>query len=166
MAIYPRRDGWKVVVYTGIDPLTSKQRQISRQVEGSRRQAEKEETKLKAEVMAARHRGTAAKTMGELVDLYLDWREHNGKPIAPHTIQSYRALHEARIKPGLGKLPLPQVDPPTLDRSYTALRKSGSYRKPGKPLSASRLRDVHAVISGPLGLAVRYGWVPTTPRHS
>jgi integrase len=110
--------------------------------------------------MAGRHRGTAAKTLGELVEVYLDWREQNDKPIGPRTIQGYRALAEARIKPGIGKLRLPQVDPPALDRFYAALRKSGSLRKPGTPLSASRLRDVHAVISGALALAARYGWVP------
>jgi len=44
-----------------------------------------------------------------------------------------------------------------------ALRKSGSLRKPGEPLSASRLRDVHAVISGALGLAARYGWIAYNP---
>jgi hypothetical protein len=76
------------------------------------------------------------------VDLYLDWREHNDKPIGPRTIQSYRALAEARINPGLGKLRLPQVDPPALDRFYMALRKSGGLRKRGEPLSASRLRLV------------------------
>jgi hypothetical protein len=84
MAIYPRRDGWKVVVYAGIDPVTGRQRQISRQVQGSRKQAEREETRLKAEVLAGRHRGTAAKTLGEMVEVYLDWREHNSKPIGPH----------------------------------------------------------------------------------
>jgi integrase len=158
--IRARRDGWQVIVYAGIDPVTGRQRQISRQVKGSRKQAERLETRLKAEVMAGRHRGTAAKTLGEMVEVYLDWREHNGKPIGPRTIQGYRALAEARIKPGIGKLRLPQVDPPALDRFYAALRKSGSLRKPGEPLSASRLRDVHAVISGALALAARYGWVP------
>jgi integrase len=158
--IRARRDGWQVIVYAGIDPVTGRQRQISHQVKGSRKQAEREETRLKAEVMAGRHRGTAAKTLGEMVEVYLDWREQNGKPIGPTTIRSYRGLYEARIKPGLGKLRLPQVDPPALDRFYAALRKSGSLRKRGEPLSASRLRDVHAVISGALGLAARYGWVP------
>jgi integrase len=157
--IRPRRDGWQVIVYTGIDPVTGRQRQISQQVKGSRKQAERVETKLKAEVMAGRHRGTTAKTLGEMVDVYLEWREQNGKPIGPRTIQGYRALAEARIKPGLGKLRLPQVDPPALDRFYSALRKSGSLRKSGTPLSGSRLRDVHAVISGALALAARYGWV-------
>jgi integrase len=161
--IRARRDGWQVIVYAGVDPLTGRQRQISRQVKGSRKQAEREETRLKAEVMAGRHRGTAAKTLGEMVGLYLDWREHNGRPIGPRTIQGYRALHEARIKPGVGKLRLPQVDPPALDRFYTALRKSGSLRNPGERLSASRLRDVHAVISGALGLAARYGWIAYNP---
>jgi integrase len=140
--------------------VTGRQRQISRQVYGSRKQAERLETRLKAEVMAGRHRGTAAKTLGEMVDVYLAWREQNGKPIGPRTIQGYRALAEARIKPGIGKLRLPQVDPPALDRFYAALRKSGSLRRSGTPLSGSRLRDVHAVISGALGLAARYGWVP------
>jgi integrase len=161
--IRPRRGGWQVIVYTGIDPVTGRQRQISRQVKGSRKQAERVETRLKAEVMAGRHRGTAAKTLGEMVDVYLDWREQNGKPIGPRTIQGYRALAEARIKPGLGKLRLPQIDPPALDRFYMALRKSGSLRKPGERLSASRLRDVHAVISGSLALAARYGWIPYNP---
>jgi integrase len=163
VAIIERRDGWEVRVYAGVDPVTGKPHRISRQVKGSHKQAEREETKLKAEVMAGRHRGTAAKTLGEMVELYLDWREHNGKPIGPRTIQGYRALHEARIKPGIGKLRLPQIDPPALDRFYVALRKSGSLRKPGERLSASRLRDVHAVISGALGLAARYGWIAYNP---
>jgi integrase len=158
--IRPRRDGWQMIVYTGIDPVTGRQRQVSRQIKGSRKQAERVETRLKAEVMAGRHRGTAAKTLGEMVEVYLEWREQNDKPIGPRTIQGYRALAEARIKPSLGELRLPQVDPPALDRFYAALRKSGSLRKPDEALSASRLRDVHAVISGALGLAARYGWVP------
>jgi hypothetical protein len=103
--IRARRDGWQVLLYAGIDPVTGRQRQISRQVKGSLKQAERLGTRLKAEVMAGRHRGTAAKTLGEMVEVYLDWREHNGKPIGPRTIQGYRALAEARIKPGGGEAP-------------------------------------------------------------
>src|SRR6266545_1129537 len=166
VAIYERRDGWEVRVYAGVDPVTGKPHRISRQVDGSRRKAEREETRLKAQVMDGRHRGARAKTLAELVDTYLDWREHNDKPIGPRTLQGYRALADARIKPGLGKLRLPQVDPPALDRFYMALRKNGSLRKPGEPLSASRLRDVHAVISGALALAARYGWISYGPARS
>jgi integrase len=137
-----RRDGWQVIVYTGVDPGTGRQRQISRQVKGSRKQAERVETRLKAEVLAGRHRGTAAKTLGEMVEVYLDWREQNDKPIGPRTIQGYRALAEARIKPGIGKLRLPQVDPPALDRFYTALRRAGACASQG-----SRCRRVGSATS-------------------
>jgi hypothetical protein len=72
VAIYERRDGWEVRVYAGVDPVTGKQRRISRQVHGSRKKAEREETKLKAQVMDGRHRGARAKTLAELIDVYLE----------------------------------------------------------------------------------------------
>jgi integrase len=53
------------------------------------------------------------------VKAYLDWRERYEKPIdPPRTIQGYRPLAGARIKPGIGKLRLSQLDAPTLDRFY------------------------------------------------
>ncbi|HEX8859638.1 MAG TPA: hypothetical protein VGC06_11225 [Actinomycetes bacterium] len=82
-------------------------------------------------MLAGRHRGAVAKTLGEVVEVYLGWRERNDKPIGPRTIQGYRALYEARIKPDIGKLRLSQVDPPALDRLYAVLHRSGSPRKPG-----------------------------------
>ena len=83
--IRPRRDGFQVIVYTGIDPVTGRQRQVK----GSRKQAERVETKLKAEVLAGRHRGTAAKTLG---------RDGGRLPgVAGAERQAHRAAHD----PGL-----------------------------------------------------------------
>ncbi|HVD15175.1 MAG TPA: hypothetical protein VNK73_12120 [Actinomycetota bacterium] len=39
MTIRARRGGWQVIVYAGLDPLTGRQRQLTRQVNGSHRQA-------------------------------------------------------------------------------------------------------------------------------
>jgi hypothetical protein len=36
MTIWPRRGGYQVIVYAGIDPVTGRQRQIARQVRGKR----------------------------------------------------------------------------------------------------------------------------------
>jgi hypothetical protein len=36
MTIRPRRGGYQVIVYAGIDPVTGRQRQIARQVKGKR----------------------------------------------------------------------------------------------------------------------------------
>ena len=72
MTIRMRRDGWQVIVYAGLDPLTGKQRQLTRQVNGSRRQAEKVEARLRTEVADGKHAGTRVKTLGELVDLWIE----------------------------------------------------------------------------------------------
>ncbi|HEY2959241.1 MAG TPA: Arm DNA-binding domain-containing protein, partial [Actinomycetota bacterium] len=68
MTIRRRRSGWQVIVYAGLDPLTGKQRQITRQV-NSYRQAEKVEARLRTEVADGQHAGTRLKTLGELLDL-------------------------------------------------------------------------------------------------
>jgi hypothetical protein len=52
-------------------------------------------------------------------------------------------------------LPVAKVDARVLDRFYAALRKAGNARTGGGKLSASRIRDVHAILSGALGLAAR-----------
>jgi hypothetical protein len=40
---------------------------------------------------------------------------------------------------------------------YAALRQAGNARTGGGKLSASRIRDVHAILSGALGLGARWG---------
>lgn len=180
MAIRERRGGYEVLIYAGLDPLTGKQRYISRQVNGSRRKAEREEARLKTEVANGQHAGTHAKTFGDLLDQWLKWRVGNGKPISPSTIATYRSLIETKIKPALGSRPLSKMlDVRALDAFYEALRKRGNAwatvvedqdgtKRPRrqnatKGLGGSRLQDVHAVISGALGLAARWGWLPYNP---
>jgi hypothetical protein len=48
------------------------QRQLTRQVNGSHRQAEQVEARLSTEVADGQHAGTRLKTLGELVDLWIE----------------------------------------------------------------------------------------------
>jgi hypothetical protein len=64
VTIRKRRGGWQVIVYAGLAPLTGKQRQLTRQVNGSYRQAEKVEARLRTEVADGQHTGTRVKTLG------------------------------------------------------------------------------------------------------
>jgi integrase len=105
--------------------------------------------------------------------MWLEWRQTNGKPISPTTLNNYRGTIETKIRPALGTLPINRVDARTLDRFYGQLRtrgnarqdrwKDGKAKTSGGQLSASRVRDVHAIISGALGLAARWGWLPHNP---
>jgi len=53
------------------------------------------------------------------------------------------------ILPALGKLPVRRVDAATLNAFYAHLRTRGGG-KGGRPLKASTVHDVHAVLSGAL----------------
>ncbi len=156
------RRGYLVEVYAGIDPITGRQRYKTGRAT-KRREAERLEARLRTEVAQGRHRGTAARNMSELLDIWLAWRATNGRPISPHTLNDYRGLVERKLKPGLGKLRVAQCDTLVLDRFYAHLRQGGNARTDGGPLSASRIHDVHAILSGALGLAVRYGWIAFNP---
>jgi integrase len=85
----------------------------------------------------------------------------HGRPIAPTTISSYRAAMDRYILPALGKLPVRQVDAATLDAFYAHLRTRGG--KDGRPLKASTVHEVHAVLSGALKQAVAWGWIGHNP---
>ena len=65
------------------------------------------------------------------------------------------------ILPALGKLPVRQVDAATLDAFYAHLRTRGG--KDGRPLKASTVHEVHAVLSGALKQAVVWGWIGHNP---
>jgi integrase len=124
VTIRARRGGYQVIVYAGLDPVTGRQRQIACQVR-TKREAERLEGKLRAEVAAGRHRGTSARTVGELLDVYLTWRATNGTPLSPATLNDYRSMVETKLRPALGRLRQTQLDPVTLDRFYGTLREDG-----------------------------------------
>jgi integrase len=165
--IRKRGTSLQVQVYAGRDPLTGRKKWVSRQVSGqtreSWREARKVEGQLLDEVGGGRHKNARKMTMRELLlDEWLPWRKANGKAISPTTLRTYKRLIETKILPALGAAPLTAVDARTLDRFYAALRNSGNARTGGE-LSASRVRDVHAILSGALGLAARYTWLPYNP---
>jgi integrase len=193
VTIRNRRGGWQVIVYAGLDPLTGKQRQLTRQVNGSYRQAEKVEARLRTEVADGQHAGTRLKTLGELVDLWIERRAASDKPISPDTVEDYRSLIAKKIKPALGGKRLHTINARVLDAFYDDLRRYGNAKAasrararakaeaiargedPSKAaataqptasdqrLSANRVRDVHVILSGALGMAARWGWIPFNP---
>jgi len=193
VAIRARTKGWQVIVYAGSDPLTGRQRQLTRQVNGSYRQAEKVEARLRTEVADGQHAGTRLKTLGELVDLWIERRAASDKPISPDTVEDYRSLIAKKIKPALGGKRLHTVNARVLDAFYDDLRRYGNARAASRArarakaealargedpstaaataqptasdqrLSANRVRDVHVILSGALGMAARWGWIPFNP---
>ena len=92
-------------------------------------------------------------TFGELLDR---WLEHVDDHLSPTTVREYRRLAAKLLHPELGSVPL---------RRLTTQRIDGYYRRltHERGLSPASVRHVHAVLSGALGQAVRWGWLPVNP---
>jgi integrase len=146
-------------VYAGLDPLTGKQR-FEYDRAKTKREAERVEAALKTKVAEGRSRGTAARTVADLVERWYEWRQ-GVKEISPTTLEGYRRQIDQRIIPALGRIPVRRLDVETLDGFYAELRRRG--KAGGEPLSASTVRSVHTVLSGSLRQAVAWGWIPQNP---
>jgi integrase len=150
---------WQVRVYLGRDLLTGRKRYTTATV-NTRTEAKRLEARLVTEIDQGRHRAAGSKTVGELVERWLEWRQ-SVKPISPTTLAGYRGYIDRTILPALGKVPLRRLDAATLDTFYARLRKTGGQG--GRPMAASSVRQVHAILSGALKRAVAWGWISQNP---
>ena len=109
-------------------------------------------------------------------------------------MEDYRSLIAKKIKPALGGKRLHTINARVLDAFYDDLRQHGNAKaaarararararrgRPGREpgpggrhgqptakeqrLGANRVRDVHVILSGALGMAARWGWIRSTRR--
>jgi integrase len=173
-----KRNGyWQVRVYAGLDPLTRRPRYEYDRAP-TRKLAEQAEARLITEVAEGRRKGANARTVADLLDRWLPWHiQVNERSLG--TGANYRHYIERKIKPALGPLPVRRLDPETLDTFYgELLARGGTARvcvgtdpRTGKkryatrpcPLSPSTVRGIHAVLSGALEQAVKWGWISHNP---
>ncbi|HEX9467466.1 MAG TPA: tyrosine-type recombinase/integrase, partial [Acidimicrobiia bacterium] len=155
--IRKRGDAWQVIVYAGRDPVTGRKRQLSRNVRGTKREAQAVRTRLLLEVDDGNHVSTAA-TFGELVE---QWFEHASPDWSPKTASETRRLIEKIVKPRLARVRLTRLKTADLDHFYDSLRESGGHD--GGPLAPATVRRVHTVVRRALQQGVRWGWASSNP---
>lgn len=139
---------WQVRVGAGKDPVTGRYRVVRTTVHGTREQAEKALAKLLRDVRAGDRAGTEG-TLGWLLGRYLEHLEVTDR--AASTLRSYRSYIDGNIIPALGPRPLSKLTAADLDRFYAQLRAGGR--------STATVRQHHAIISGALARATKWGYV-------
>ncbi len=143
---------WQLRVFEGVDEISGKKRYRSKTFRGTKREAQKALNALVAEV----DRGAvapAAKSVGELLDAWLEHIEHLGR--SPTTLYGYRRL-VAQLPDGFKNKPLGKVTPKLVDDLYRHLGTVGKR----KPATVQRF---HAVLRAAFGQAERWGWVERSP---
>lgn len=148
---------WELRVYAGRSAVTGKPKYVSRTVHGTAAEADEALAKLVAEVGATDH-ADASKTLGDLLDT---WLAHATvlKELSPTTVREHRRTIERTIKPVLGDVELRKLDGGDLEAFYVSLM----TRKDPKPLSASSVRRVHAVIAAACAWGVKKKWLVRNP---
>ena len=143
---------WQLRAFEGVDPISGKKRYRTQSFRGSKREAQRALNALVAEV----DRGTvapAAKSVGALLDAWLDHIEHLGR--SPTTLYGYRRL-VAQLPPGFVAQPLAKVTPMMIDDLYRYLGTVGRRR----PATVLRF---HAVLRAAFAQAERWSWVDRSP---
>jgi integrase len=143
---------WELRVPLAPDPVSGDRRQRSVSYRGTKRQAERELVRLIAEADTGRDAGTRA-TLNVLLE---QWWEHKVGRLSPTTAREYKRLLDKRIRLDLGKRRIDSLTAADLDGYYLRLQQQGR-------LSPSSVRQVHAVLSGALGQAVKWRWLSANP---
>ena len=143
------RDGvWELRVSLGNDAATGKLKQLSRTFHGGARAADAALRDLVDQHAQGRTDGIGV-TVGQLLDRWLE--ECERLDLSPTTVRNYTSQVNGTIRPRLGKVKLHQLTAKHLDDLYGTLKDAGK--------SPKTIRNVHAILSAALHLAVRWGWL-------
>jgi integrase len=167
--IYRRGHSIRVMVYAGLDPLTGKKKWVSRQVPGTGRAALKEAKQIEAKLLAEVAAGRQLPALHRPEDQACPRRP--GRQPARHGHPG-PLLHRA-APPGQQVPALLPAHPqrPAADAARRGLSPGFTGKErvhqtdcvQGIPMTASAIRDVHAVLSGALQQAVVWGWRTDNP---
>jgi hypothetical protein len=127
-----RGNAWELRAYAGIDPLTNRQKYVTRTFHGGKREAEEALARLVVEVCGGGH--TAQDTT--VGDLLRQWLELTKAELSPTTARGYEWIIRTYILPTLGSTRLARLKSSQLDRFYAKLRDQGGQdasRCPPRP---------------------------------
>lgn len=126
--------------------------QVSRTVQGTKREAEAALRKLLTEVDQGHHR-ERKRTVRDLMEKWFALVEPDRSPA---TVRRYRSNLDQHILPGLGAMLLERLGPGELDDFYVDRRKNGK-------LAPSSVRVLHQVLGTAFKYGVNIGWLVTSP---
>jgi integrase len=142
---------WRINVFVGRDSTGAK-RYVQRTVTGTRRDADRELSRLLVEVDQGRFVASAALTLDELLDRWLVVKRQS---VEASTLKSYEWIARTYIRPALGDRKVGTLRPIDLDMLYGELG--------GRGLSTRTVRICHTVLRQALEQARRWGFIARSP---
>ncbi len=91
------------------------------------------------------------RTVSDVLDAFLEMKRNR---LRPRTLSDYEGAARRYLRPALGSVRLNALSPEQIHRCYADLARQGVTRQ---------AQMAHAVLSGALNLAVRFGWLAFNP---
>jgi integrase len=154
------RNSWQIRVYAGTDAESGQRKQLTRTVQGSRTQAQRELRSLAAFANVGPSVG-ARTTLGELLDR---WFAANEAGWATTTVRSTWSIIDRQLRPKLGHILVRDLTTVMIDEFYASLRVDGAVE--GGPLTPGSVRRIHGVLHRALAQAMRWEWIWSNPAAS
>jgi integrase len=154
------KGSWSFRLELERDPDTGRRRQRTVTVRGTKRDAERERTRLQAEVDAGMAGTAGALTVRDFLERWL--RDHITPNMAARTTILHTQMLRNYLIPHIGQMQLDKLRPQHIVGLYTTIRAAG--RKDGRgALSPTTLSKVHVTLSAALHTAVRWRLITTNP---
>ena len=138
---------WRLRVYLGPDPVTGKDRKLSRNIRGTRKEAERALNRLLSEADERK----AVESNASVAHLLSEWVKAcraTGRSIT--TVHTYEGYIRNHILPSVGAVPIDRLTAKDLDDLYSAMQKKG--------YASSSIHQVHSIIHRALSQAQKWGW--------
>ncbi len=163
MSGHIRRQGkgsWELKYDLGTDPVTGKRRTRYRTFKGTKREAEKELTRLLNEKNQGAYIEPSKMTLAEYLDY---WLENYAQGAAgAKTRERWTEIIQKHLVPAMGAIPLKELAPLHIQGHYTKALEKG--RRGGKGgLSAQTIKHHHAVLFQSLKQAVAWRLLAINP---
>ena len=142
-------------VHFGRDPATGKRRTATTTVRGTRKDAERELTRLLLTIDTSEHVGPNRLTVGQWLD---QWLETIRGEITPKTHESYAEIVRCYLTPALGANRLDRLAPSQIQKAY-----NGFTRQDGQRLSPLTRRYIHVILKSSLARAVEQQLLARNP---
>ena len=165
------KGSWEICVDVGRDPSTGKRVRQFETVRGPKRDAERRLRELLVSVEQGSYIKPARVALGEWLENWL--QSYVATNCAPTTAESYGFIVYRYLIPGLGTIPLSQLQPAHIQRFYGEALSQGGVG--GRGLSARTVLYCHRVLFEALRYGVKQGMVsrnvaeaadPPQPKHT
>src|SRR5262245_31153843 len=139
----------------GRDPITGKRRIATTTVRGTRKDAERELTRLLRTADTGEHVDPSRMTVGHWLELWLNTIRSE---VSSKTSESYAEIVRCYLKPAFGSTRLDKLTPSQIQRVYNSWA-----QQDGRPLSALTRRYIHVILKSSLARAVEQQLLARNP---